>query len=108
MGLADSFKALSDPQRREILQMLRNGRMTAGGIAEALNISAAALSYHLNQLKKADMILEYKHKNYIYFELNSTLFDDMILWLQRFGENDGKEANKADKTIKPKRHDTEK
>ncbi|QHI73107.1 autorepressor SdpR family transcription factor [Aminipila terrae] len=87
MGLADSFKAVSDSQRREILLMLREGRLTAGEIAEKLNISQAALSYHLTQLKKADMVLEYRQKNYIYYELNTTLFDEMLVWIEQFKED---------------------
>lgn len=87
MGLADSFKAVSDSQRREILLMLREGRLTAGEIAEKLNMSQAALSYHLTQLKKADMVLEYRQKNFIYYELNTTLFDEMLVWIQQFKED---------------------
>ena len=55
MGMAESFKALSDPQRREVLLLLRNGRCTAGSLAEQLQISPSALSYHLKTLKKAEM-----------------------------------------------------
>ncbi|MBQ2881999.1 MAG: winged helix-turn-helix transcriptional regulator, partial [Clostridia bacterium] len=62
MGLAETFKALSDPQRRELLTMLRGGRLNAGEIAEKLNMTPAALSYHLKLLKKADLVLEYKEK----------------------------------------------
>ena len=87
MGLADTFKALSDPLRRSILLMLKSGSMTAGEIAEKLNITPAALSYHLTQLKKADLLIEYKVKNYIYYELNATLFDELIIWIKQF-END--------------------
>ncbi len=87
MGLADTFKALSDPLRRSILMMLKSGVMTAGEIAEKLDITPAALSYHLTQLKKADLLIEYKVKNYIYYELNATLFDELIIWVKQF-END--------------------
>lgn len=84
MGLADTFKALSDLNRREILMMLKNGKLTAGEISEKLNMSPAALSYHLNQLKKADLVIEYKHKNFIYYDLNTTLFDELVIWLKQF------------------------
>ena len=85
MGLADTFKVLSDEQRREILYMLKEGRMSAGEIAERLDITPAALSYHLKLLKKADMVMEYKQKNFIYYELNTNIFDEMVMWIKQFG-----------------------
>ncbi len=88
MGLADTFKVLSDEQRREILYMLKEGRMSAGEIAERLDITPAALSYHLKLLKKADMVMEYKQKNFIYYELNTTIFDEMVMWIKQFGGKD--------------------
>lgn len=91
MGLAETFKALSDPQRREILTMLRGGRLNAGEIAERLGVTAAALSYHLKLLKKADLVMEYKEKNFVYYELNTSVFDEMILWMKQFGGNDHEE-----------------
>lgn len=87
MGLAETFKALSDQQRREILSMLREGRLNAGEIAEKLNVTPAALSYHLKLLKSAELVLEYKEKNFIYYELNTTLFDEVVLWMKQFGGN---------------------
>ena len=81
------FKVLADEQRREILVMLKGGRMSAGEIAEALNITPAALSYHLKQLKGADLVMEYKHKNFIYYEINATVFEELILWIKQFGGN---------------------
>ena len=88
MALAESFKALSDPQRREILLLLRKGRCSAGELAEQLHISPSALSYHLKTLKMADMVIEYKDKNFIYYELNTSLFDEMMLWFQQFREGE--------------------
>ncbi len=85
MGLAETFKALSDQQRRDILMMLRQGRLNAGEIAGMLGITPAALSYHLKMLKSAELVLEYKEKNFIYYELNTTLFDEVILWMKQFG-----------------------
>lgn len=85
MGLAETFKALSDPQRRDILTMLRDGRLNAGEIAEKLGVTPAALSYHLKLLKSAELVLEYKEKNYIYYELNTTLFDEVVMWMKQFG-----------------------
>ena len=81
------FKVLADEQRRDILVMLKNGRMSAGEISEALNITPAALSYHLKQLKGADLVMEYKQKNFIYYEINATVFEELILWIKQFGGN---------------------
>ena len=85
MGKTNIFKVLSDIQRREILTMLKGGRMNAGEIAERLGIAPAALSYHLKLLKEADMVMEYKQKNFIYYEINTTVFDELILWIEQFG-----------------------
>lgn len=85
MGLHDTFKALSDPLRRQILMLLKEGERSAGDIAVELNITPAALSYHLNLLKKADLLMEYKQKNFIYYQLNTTLFDELVMWLRQFG-----------------------
>ena len=85
MGETNIFKVLSDRQRRDILVMLKNGRMNAGEIAEKLGVSPAALSYHLKLLKAADLVLEYKQKNYIYYELNTSVFDELFLWVRQFG-----------------------
>ena len=81
------FKVLADEQRRDILVMLKHGRMSAGEIADALNITPAALSYHLKQLRGAELIMEYKHKNFIYYEINATVFEELILWIKQFGGN---------------------
>ena len=88
MGIAETFKALSDPQRRELLTLLRDGRLNAGELAEKLNITPAALSYHLKLLKKADLVMKYKEKNFVYYELNTTVFDEMIIWMKQFGGNE--------------------
>ena len=85
MSDTNIFKVLSDKQRRDILVMLKNGRMNAGEIAEQLGITPAALSYHLKLLKGADLIMEYKQKNYIYYEINTSVFDELILWIGQFG-----------------------
>jgi DNA-binding transcriptional ArsR family regulator len=85
MSDTNIFKVLSDKQRRDILVMLKNGRMNAGEIAENLGITPAALSYHLKLLKGADLIMEYKQKNFIYYEINTSVFDELILWIGQFG-----------------------
>lgn len=85
MGEANIFKVLADSQRRDILTMLKDGRLNAGEIADRLQVTPAALSYHLRLLKSADLISEYKEKNYIYYEINTTVFEELILWINQFG-----------------------
>ena len=85
MGENNIFKVLSDSPRREILVMLRSGRMSAGEIAERLSVTPAALSYHLRLLRGADLVMEYREKNFIYYEINTTVFDEIILWAKQFG-----------------------
>ena len=85
MGENNIFKVLADKQRRDILVMLKDGRLNAGEIAERLSATPAALSYHLKLLKGADLIMEYKSKNFIYYELNTTVLDELILWIEQFG-----------------------
>lgn len=87
MSETSIFKVLSDKQRRDILVMLKEGRLSAGEIADRLGVTPAALSYHLKLLKNADLVMEYKSKNFIYYEINTTVFDDLILWVQQFGGN---------------------
>ncbi len=89
MGETNVFKVLSDKQRRDILVLLKGGRLNAGELAEKLGISPAALSYHLRLLKAADLIMEYRQKNYIYYEVNTSVFEELILWVRQFG-GDGK------------------
>lgn len=89
MGFAETFKALSDPVRRDILVMLREGKMPAGEIAKKFDMTGATVSYHLSQLKKAELVRESKYKNYIYYELNASVFEEIMLWLSQFGN--GKE-----------------
>ena len=79
------FKVLSDKQRRDILVLLKEGRLNAGEIAEKLGVTPAALSYHLKLLKDAELVMEYKNKNFVYYEINTTVFDELILWVEQFG-----------------------
>lgn len=85
MSETNIFKVLADSQRRQILSMLKDGKMNAGEIAEKLDITSAALSYHLKLLKGADLVTEYKEKNYIYYEINTTVLDELIMWVGQFG-----------------------
>ena len=85
MSIGSTFKTLSDPQRREILMLIKkNYRMSAGEIAEALGVTPQKLSYHLKLLKESDLLIESKEKNFVYYELNASLFDELILWLKQF------------------------
>lgn len=81
MGFAETFKALSDPVRRDILVMLKGGRMAAGEIGAHFDMTGATISYHLAILKKADLVYETREKNYIYYELNTSVLEDVMLWL---------------------------
>ena len=81
MGFAETFKALSDPIRREILMMLRDGSMSAGEIGSYFDMTGATISYHLGILKKADLVLESREKNFIYYELNTSVLEEIMLWI---------------------------
>lgn len=89
VGFPETFKALSDPVRREILIMLKKGKMSAGEIAEKFDMTAATISYHLSQLKKAELISESKYKNFIYYEINVSVFEELMLWFSQFGNDRG-------------------
>ena len=95
MGFAETFKALSDPIRREILilMMLRDGSMSAGEIGSHFDMTGATISYHLKILKKAELIFEKKEKNYIYYTLNTSVVEEVMLWLSELkgGNHDVKE-----------------
>ena len=80
----DMVKAFSDPIRREILLLLKNKSMSAGEIAENFEITSATISYHLSLLKKSELIRERKVKNFIYYDLNMSVFEELILWFNSF------------------------
>lgn len=82
LSFAQTFKALSDPARREILTLLKDGQMSAGDIANHFDLAQASVSYHLNILKKADLISETKVKNFIYYDINTSVLEDIMVWLQ--------------------------
>lgn len=99
MGFSETFKALSDPVRREILTMLRDGRMSAGEIASKFDMTAATVSYHLKQLKQADLIYETKEKNFIYYTLNTSVFEEIMMWFSQFaGKKKGAEKHEESTT----------
>ncbi len=81
MAFAETFKALSDPARRRILELLKNGRLSAGEIGSHFDMTGATISYHLGILKKADLVLESREKNFIYYELNTSVLEEIMLWI---------------------------
>jgi len=76
-----TFKALSDPNRRKILKLLRHRDMTAGEIADHFSISKPSISHHLNMLKQADLVQDDRRGQYIYYSLNTTVFQEIISWV---------------------------
>lgn len=90
MAFQDTFKALSDPVRRDILTMLKEGKKSAGDIGKNFDMTGATISYHLSILKKADLVSETKFKNFIYYELNTSVFEELMLWFSQFGGENGK------------------
>lgn len=90
MGLQNTLKALSDPTRREILNRLKQGRLTAGEIAGGFQITAAAVSRHLSVLREADLIRDMREGKYIYYELNASVLEEVLLWIRNLqGEKGG-------------------
>lgn len=81
MAFAETFKALSDSVRREILMLLRKNRLSAGEIGKHFDMTGATISYHLGILKKADLVRESKDKNFVYYELNTSVVEETMLWL---------------------------
>ena len=81
MAFADTFKALSDPTRREILNLLKKKPIDAGEIAECFPMTGATVSHHLNLLKQAGLIDEEKKGKYIQYSLNTSVIDDIIQWM---------------------------
>ena len=81
MGIQRTMKALADPTRREILHLLKSGRLAAGEITERFPVSAAAISRHLSVLKEADLIPDTREGKYIYYDLNTSVLEELTLWL---------------------------
>ena len=81
MGIQHTLKALSDPIRREILELLKGGRLPAGEIAEHFSVSGAAVSKHLSVLKDADLIRDTREGKFIFYELNTSVLEEVMLWL---------------------------
>ena len=88
MALQNTLRALADPIRREILNMLKKGSMSAGDIAAQFPVTAASVSRHLSVLKEAGLIRDSRGGKYIYYELNTSVLEDVMLWLSELkGEN---------------------
>ena len=81
MGVQQTMKALSDPVRREILELLKGGRLSAGEIGEKFPISGAAVSKHLSILKEADLIRDAREGKYIFYELSTSVLEEVLLWI---------------------------
>lgn len=81
MSFNETMRALSDPTRRAILNLLRSGSRTAGEIAGNFDMTGATVSHHLSQLKKADLIRESRQKNFIYYSLNASVLEEVLMWL---------------------------
>ena len=81
MGLQQTLKALADPTRREILNLLKSGRKSAGEISDRFDITAAAISRHLSVLKEADLIEDTRDGKYIFYELNASVLEEILLFI---------------------------
>ena len=81
MGLQQTLKALADPTRREILNLLKSGTKSAGEISDHFNITAAAISQHLSVLKEADLIEDNREGKYIFYTLNASVLEEIMLWI---------------------------
>ncbi len=81
MGLQQTLKALADPTRREILNLLKQGKLSAGEITNHFDITSAAISRHLSVLKDADLIQDTREGKYIFYELNASVLEEIMLWI---------------------------
>lgn len=91
MSFANTFKALSDSARRQILELLKEGPLSAGEIGSHFDMTGATISYHLKILKQADLVFETREKNFIYYQLNTTVLEEILLWISSLqGENEKK------------------
>lgn len=88
MSLQQTMRALGDPVRREILTLLKNGRLSAGDISAHFSISAAAVSKHLSVLREADLVLDTREGKYIFYQLNASVLEEILWWISDLkGEN---------------------
>ena len=94
VAFAETFKALSDPVRRQILELLKKGSLSAGDIASHFEMTGATISYHLKILKQADLIFETREKNYIYYQLNTSVLEEIMLWISTLKGGDSDAESK--------------
>ncbi|KAF0822026.1 autorepressor SdpR family transcription factor [Cytobacillus firmus] len=87
MAINELFKALSDENRRRILDLLKHGDLTAGEIAQHFEMSKAGVSQHLSVLKNAELVYSLKRGQYVYYSLNSTVFQEVLKWIVQFQSN---------------------
>lgn len=97
MGFGETFKALADPARREMLTLLRAGKLSAGEIGSHFEMTGATVSYHLSQLKKAGLVFESKEKNFVYYQLNTSVLEEAMLWLAQLQGSKGEETHETGK-----------
>ena len=95
MGINNTMRALADPIRREILNLLKAGRMSAGEIVEHFEVTGASISRHLSVLKEADLIRDCREGKFIYYELNVSVLEEILLWISELKEAKG--VNEDDK-----------
>ena len=86
MGLQQTLRALADPTRREILNLLKKGRLSAGEITENFDMTAAAVSRHLSVLKEAGLIRDTREGNFIFYEVNLSVMEELLAWLKELGD----------------------
>jgi DNA-binding transcriptional ArsR family regulator len=91
------FKALGDPTRRQIIELLRERDMTAGEIADYFSISKPSISHHLDLLRQADVVVSIKEGQFITYSLNTTVFDEMVKWMMDLSDTKSKKTNKKTK-----------
>ncbi len=98
MGLQTTLKALGDPIRREILHLLKGGRLSAGEIVEQFPVTGASISRHLSVLKEADLIRDTREGKFIFYELNASVLEEIMLWITDL-KGDGEGVTKKQTTI---------
>ncbi|MFD1428759.1 autorepressor SdpR family transcription factor [Lacticaseibacillus mingshuiensis] len=94
MAMSETLKAISDPVRRQILNLLKTGPQSAGDIAAHFDLKAATVSYHLKLLKEAGLISERREKNFIYYDLNASVFEEVLSWLYSLGAGENNDDKK--------------
>ena len=91
MSLQNTLKALSDPTRRDILNLLKQGRMSAGDISSRFDVTGASISRHLSVLKEADLIRDTREGKFIYYDLNASVLEEILLWISELKGEDNHE-----------------